>query len=75
MLRLFDPTLETDVSPPPESAPLIPIYAEAKVCGAVLPGGLNYLHVGKPSLDTPLEADMAQLDYVRLSYLRLPWFF
>ncbi|XP_038072321.1 cilia- and flagella-associated protein 61-like [Patiria miniata] len=66
MLRLFDPTLETDVTPPVESVPLIPIYTEAKVQGACLPGGLNYLHFGKPSLDTPLEADMAQLDYGRV---------
>ena len=64
MLRLFDPTLETDTSPPIEPVPLIPIYLEAKVKGADLPGGLRYLHFGKPSLDTPLEADMAQLDYV-----------
>ncbi|XP_033640473.1 cilia- and flagella-associated protein 61-like [Asterias rubens] len=66
MLRLFDPTLETDTSPPIEPVPLIPIYLEAKVKGADLPGGLRYLHFGKPSLDTPLEADMAQLDYGRV---------
>ncbi|XP_030854264.1 cilia- and flagella-associated protein 61 [Strongylocentrotus purpuratus] len=65
MLRLFDPTIENDVAPPPEPHCLIPLYQGAKVQGGVLPGGLHYLHYGKPGLDMPLEVQMAQADYGR----------
>ncbi|XP_072167121.1 cilia- and flagella-associated protein 61-like [Diadema setosum] len=65
MLRLFDPTVENDLAPPPEPHSLIPLYTGAKVQGGVLPGDLHYLHYGKPGLDTPLEVQMAQADYGR----------
>uniref|UniRef100_A0A673B1J1 Cilia and flagella associated protein 61 n=1 Tax=Sphaeramia orbicularis TaxID=375764 RepID=A0A673B1J1_9TELE len=48
MLPMFDPTLK----PADETADtdrLIPIYKDAKIQGGRLPGGLNYLHVTKPS--------------------------
>ncbi|CAH1791581.1 unnamed protein product [Owenia fusiformis] len=65
MLRLFDPTLEPQPEVPQDILKLIPMYRAAKVTSAVLPGGYNYLHVGKPGLNTPLDALMAQNDYGR----------
>ena len=75
MLRLFDPTIENDTTPPPEPHPLIPMYEGAKVQGGVLPGGLHYLHYDKPGLPTPLEIQMAQMDYVSQSscWTKIKW--
>ncbi|XP_077999640.1 cilia- and flagella-associated protein 61-like [Glandiceps talaboti] len=63
MLRLFDPTIENDTSPPIEPHNLIPMYRNAKVVGAMLPGDYHYLNVGKPCLNQSLDALMAQQDY------------
>lgn len=54
MLRLFDPTLERQITPPVEELNLIPLYRSPRLTGAILPGGYNYLDVTKPGLaDTP----------------------
>ena len=66
MLRLFDPTVENDLEPPPEPHNLIPSYYDAKVIGALLPGGFHYLHFAKPSLPMPLEAQVSQPEYVSI---------
>ncbi|XP_070577295.1 cilia- and flagella-associated protein 61-like isoform X2 [Ptychodera flava] len=63
MLRLFDPTIENDARPPAEPHNLIPMYRNAKVVSASLPGDYNYLYFGKPSLNQSLDALMAQQDY------------
>nr|XP_040016922.1 cilia- and flagella-associated protein 61 isoform X2 [Gasterosteus aculeatus aculeatus] len=47
LLPLFDPTLQPEA--PPERDRLVPLYTQAKIRGERLPGGLNYLHVTKPS--------------------------
>ncbi|TKS75347.1 Cilia- and flagella-associated protein 61 [Collichthys lucidus] len=49
LLPLFDPTQEPADEAPPEMDHLVPLYKQAKVQGGKLPGGLNYLHVTKPS--------------------------
>uniref|UniRef100_A0A665UMA4 Si:zfos-223e1.2 n=1 Tax=Echeneis naucrates TaxID=173247 RepID=A0A665UMA4_ECHNA len=49
MLMLFDPTLEPPDTPTPDMDRLVPLYKQAKIQGGKLPGGLNYLHVTKPS--------------------------
>ncbi|KAG7220569.1 hypothetical protein INR49_018006 [Caranx melampygus] len=50
MLPLFDPTLEQpDEETQREVDRLVPLYRGAKIQGGKLPGGLNYLHVTKPS--------------------------
>ena len=64
MLRLFDPTLEPQLEPPEEPLNLIPIYRCPNVTVASLPGELNYLHICKPSLPSPLDVQMSQPDYV-----------
>ncbi|XP_078590142.1 cilia- and flagella-associated protein 61-like isoform X1 [Branchiostoma floridae x Branchiostoma japonicum] len=65
MLHLFDPTLENELPPTPEMDQLIPMYDSAKIQAAVLPGGVNYLHVGKPNLKVPLDTYMSSGDYGR----------
>ncbi|XP_048259860.1 cilia- and flagella-associated protein 61-like isoform X2 [Haliotis rufescens] len=65
MLRLFDPTVEPQSTPGEEPLNLIPIYRNPKVHGGILPGGLHYLQVAKPSLPVPLDVHMAQSDYGR----------
>ncbi|XP_052767765.1 cilia- and flagella-associated protein 61-like [Mya arenaria] len=65
MLRLFDPTLEQQATPPEEQLNLIPIYRNPKIHGALLPGGYHYLHVKKPGLDVPLVEKMGQADFGR----------
>ncbi|KAL6095499.1 cfap61 [Pungitius sinensis] len=47
LLPRFDPTLQPEA--PPERGRLLPLYKQAKIRGGRLPGGLNYLHVTKPS--------------------------
>ncbi|KAM8832271.1 cilia- and flagella-associated protein 61 [Spinachia spinachia] len=47
LLPHFDPTLQLEA--PPERDRLVPLYKQAKIRGGKLPGGLNYLHVTKPS--------------------------
>ncbi|KAK3713004.1 hypothetical protein QZH41_014115 [Actinostola sp. cb2023] len=67
MLVLFDPTLE-GFSPEPvsmEDDQLVAIYKQAKMYSALLPGGYHYLHVGKPSLNLPLDSLMVQPEYGR----------
>ncbi|XP_031562151.1 cilia- and flagella-associated protein 61-like [Actinia tenebrosa] len=67
MLVLFDPTLE-GFSPEPvsmEDDQLVPIYKQAKMYSALLPGGYHYLHVGKPGLNLPLDSLMVQPEYGR----------
>ncbi|KAE8286431.1 Cilia- and flagella-associated protein 61 [Larimichthys crocea] len=49
LLPLFDPTQEPADEAPPEADHLVPLYKQAKIQGGKLPGGLNYLHVTKPS--------------------------
>ncbi|KAE8286424.1 Cilia- and flagella-associated protein 61 [Larimichthys crocea] len=49
LLPLFDPTQEPADEAPPETDHLVPLYKQAKIQGGKLPGGLNYLHVTKPS--------------------------
>ncbi|XP_074540842.1 cilia- and flagella-associated protein 61 [Halichoeres trimaculatus] len=46
LLPLFDPTLEENQ---PETDRHVRLYEQAKIQGGKLPGGLNYLHVTKPS--------------------------
>jgi len=65
MLSLFDPTLEPEPEPPMDLLKLIPMYRSPKIQGAFLPGDFHYVHVGKPGLNTPLEALMSQNDYGR----------
>ncbi|CAH3017155.1 unnamed protein product [Porites evermanni] len=67
LLTLFDPTLdgmllETETQ---QDQLLIPIYTKPKTVSAVLPGGYNYLQVGKPGLNIPLDAHMVQPEYGR----------
>ncbi|KAM4041905.1 cilia- and flagella-associated protein 61 isoform 2-T2 [Anomaloglossus baeobatrachus] len=63
MLPLFDPTLEPIREPSPECDKLIPIYKGPKIQGGLVPGGYYYLHVTKPAIPSPLEAQMAQPSY------------
>lgn len=68
LLTLFDPTLDAmllDTETPREQHLLIPIYTKPKTVSAMLPGGYNYLQVGKPSLNIPLDAHMVQPEYGR----------
>ncbi|KAJ1155789.1 hypothetical protein NDU88_008516, partial [Pleurodeles waltl] len=60
MLQLFDPTLEQVSEPPEDLDRLIPMYKGAKIQGGILPGGYCYLHIAKPAIPTPLDAQMAQ---------------
>ncbi|XP_078505462.1 cilia- and flagella-associated protein 61 isoform X2 [Lissotriton helveticus] len=63
MLQLFDPTLEQVLEPPEDLDRLIPMYKGAKIQGGILPGGYFYLHIAKPAIPTPLEAQMAIPNY------------
>ncbi|XP_069090440.1 cilia- and flagella-associated protein 61 isoform X2 [Pleurodeles waltl] len=63
MLQLFDPTLEQVSEPPEDLDRLIPMYKGAKIQGGILPGGYCYLHIAKPTIPTPLDAQMAQPNY------------
>ncbi|XP_073413522.1 cilia- and flagella-associated protein 61 isoform X1 [Dendrobates tinctorius] len=63
MLPLFDPTLEPISEPSPECDRLIPIYKGPKMQGGLVPGGYYYLHVTKPAIPSPLEAQMALPSY------------
>jgi len=67
-LTLFDPTLDgmvLDTETSQEQQLLIPMYTKPKTVCTVLPGGYNYLQVGKPSLNVPLDAHMVQPEYGR----------
>ncbi|KAM5163800.1 cilia- and flagella-associated protein 61 [Mantella aurantiaca] len=63
MLTLFDPTLEPMSEPPQEQDRLIPIYKGPIIKGGIVPGGFHYLHVSKPALPCPLQAQMLQPNY------------
>ncbi|NXH58195.1 CFA61 protein, partial [Rhabdornis inornatus] len=63
MLSLFDPTLQASSEPPEGSDRLIPVYKRCKVQGGVLPGGYNYLHISKPGIPTPLDAERDPCDH------------
>ncbi|KAI0208050.1 Cilia- and flagella-associated protein 61 [Lamellibrachia satsuma] len=63
LLTLFDPTLEQETPPPRDLLKLIPMYRSPKICGCFLPGEYHYLFVGKPKLNTPLEALRSQSDF------------
>ncbi|XP_075123727.1 cilia- and flagella-associated protein 61 [Leptodactylus fuscus] len=63
MLPLFDPTLEPTGEPSRECDKLIPIYKGPTIQGGLLPGGYYYLHVAKPAIPSPLQAQMAQPNY------------
>ncbi|KAL9958773.1 hypothetical protein ACROYT_G035833 [Oculina patagonica] len=68
LLTLFDPTLDgmlLDAETSQEQQLLIPIYTKPKTVCTVLPGGYNYLQVGKPGLNIPLDAHMVQPEYGR----------
>nr|XP_014350839.1 PREDICTED: cilia- and flagella-associated protein 61-like [Latimeria chalumnae] len=65
MLHHFDPTLDPTPEPPAELSRLIPMYTGAKVQGGLLPGEYHYLHVAKPAVKIPLEAQMTQPNYGR----------
>jgi hypothetical protein len=61
LLSRLDPTLQ---EPPVTSDPsLLPTYTQPKATYTVLPGGLHYLHVEKPSLPEPLVTLMSQPSY------------
>ncbi|KAL2081853.1 hypothetical protein ACEWY4_021671 [Coilia grayii] len=57
LLPFFDPTLELVTDPPPDLDRLIPLYSQAKVQGARLPGGFSYLHVVKPAVNFTKDLD------------------
>ncbi|XP_063299787.1 cilia- and flagella-associated protein 61 [Pelobates fuscus] len=61
VLHLFDPTLEQVNEMPDDS--LIPTYQGPKIQGGVVPGGYYYLHVAKPAIPCPLQAQMTQSNY------------
>ncbi|XP_029442519.1 cilia- and flagella-associated protein 61-like, partial [Rhinatrema bivittatum] len=63
MLPLFDPTLEPISEPPEDLDKLLPMYKAAKIQGGTLPGGYHYLHIAKPAIPTPLDAQMSRPDY------------
>ncbi|XP_073484254.1 cilia- and flagella-associated protein 61 isoform X2 [Aquarana catesbeiana] len=63
MLPLFDPTLEPMSEPPQEQDKLITIYKGPVIQGGIVPGGYHYLHVSKPALPCPLQAQMLQPNY------------
>ncbi|XP_075059935.1 cilia- and flagella-associated protein 61 [Mixophyes fleayi] len=63
MLPLFDPTLEPVSVAPQELDRLIPIYKGPLIQGGVVPGGYYYLHVAKPAVPCPLQAQMMQANY------------
>ncbi|XP_075719086.1 cilia- and flagella-associated protein 61 isoform X2 [Rhinoderma darwinii] len=63
MLPLFDPTLEPMSEPSQELDRLIPIYKGPTIKGGLVPGGYYYLHVAKPAIPSPLQAQMAQPNY------------
>ncbi|XP_078714752.1 cilia- and flagella-associated protein 61 isoform X1 [Lampetra fluviatilis] len=67
VLPLLDPTLE-----PPSSDDLsdslnrlVPTFTAPNIQGGILPGGYQYLHIVKPGVVIPLEAQMARPDYGR----------
>ncbi|XP_056423611.1 cilia- and flagella-associated protein 61 isoform X2 [Hyla sarda] len=60
MLPLFDPTLEPMSEPLQECDRLIPIYKGPTIQGGLVPGGYYYLHVAKPAIPSPLQAQMVQ---------------
>ncbi|KAG8583780.1 hypothetical protein GDO81_008542 [Engystomops pustulosus] len=63
MLHLFDPTLEPVSEPSEECDRLIPIYKGPSIQGGLVPGGYHYLHISKPAIPSPLQAQMAQPNY------------
>eukprot|EP00794_Sanderia_malayensis_P017621 gene17621-19375_t len=63
ILSMFDPTLEEPMNESLLDDKLIPVYRKPKMAFAVLPGGYNYLHIGKASLPSPLGEQMAQPTY------------
>nr|XP_033795156.1 cilia- and flagella-associated protein 61 isoform X2 [Geotrypetes seraphini] len=63
VLPLFDPTLEPMSEPPKDLDKLLPMYKAAKIQGGILPGGYHYLHIAKPAIPTPLDAQMSRPDY------------
>ncbi|NWR44110.1 CFA61 protein, partial [Regulus satrapa] len=63
MLSLFDPTPQPSSKPPEGSDRLIPMYRRCKVQGGVLPGGYNYLHISKPGIPMPLDAEHDPSDH------------
>ncbi|XP_071403684.1 cilia- and flagella-associated protein 61 [Pithys albifrons albifrons] len=63
MLSLFDPTPQPHSKPPEGPDGLIPMYKGCKVKGGVLPGGYNYLHISKPAVPIPLDAELALSDH------------
>ncbi|XP_068088540.1 cilia- and flagella-associated protein 61 isoform X2 [Hyperolius riggenbachi] len=65
VLPLFDPTLEPVSEPSQELDRLIPIYKGPIIQGGVVPGGYHYLHVAKPAIPCPLQAQIAQPNYGR----------
>lgn len=65
MLTLFDPIMEQSSIYNENEANLIPVFKEPKMSAGMLPGGFQYLHIGKPSLAIRLDSLMAQPDYGR----------
>uniref|UniRef100_A0A8C5N465 Cilia and flagella associated protein 61 n=1 Tax=Leptobrachium leishanense TaxID=445787 RepID=A0A8C5N465_9ANUR len=63
MLHLFDPTLEEVMELPDDRDRLIPIFHGPKMQGGIVPGGYYYLHVAKPAIPCPLQAQMSQTNY------------
>ncbi|XP_069810288.1 cilia- and flagella-associated protein 61 [Dendropsophus ebraccatus] len=63
MLPLFDPTLEPVSEPLQDGDRLIPIYKGPTIQGGLVPGGYHYLHVAKPAIPSPLQAQMAKPNY------------
>ncbi|CAB3977510.1 Cilia- and flagella-associated 61, partial [Paramuricea clavata] len=61
MLPLFDPTVQPSANG--KDASLVPVFKEPKINSGLLPGGFNYLYVGKPTLNIRLDSLMAQPDY------------
>ncbi|XP_062406740.1 cilia- and flagella-associated protein 61 [Sardina pilchardus] len=59
LLPFFDPTLELIGDPPVDADRLIPLYSQAKIQGARLPGGFSYLHATRPAvwLTSPRDSD------------------
>ncbi|XP_063079236.1 cilia- and flagella-associated protein 61 [Engraulis encrasicolus] len=64
LLPFFDPTLELIVDAQPDLDRLIPLYSQAKVQGARLPGGFSYLHVAKPAVSCTLSKESDARDIV-----------
>ncbi|XP_062518295.1 cilia- and flagella-associated protein 61-like [Corticium candelabrum] len=66
VLRDYDPIAEQKKTQADDkSPPVLPLFECSKVVTATLPGGLSYLHVMPPALDTPFDVAKQHHHYGR----------